>query len=74
MALVQLDPPIPLITPRGKGWAHLVIDYGTEFDLLWVVFLDSDGQCWTFRNPDVRLQCNLTFGRSHAILDPKEAL
>ena len=33
--IVQLDPPIPLDTPRGKGMAHLLIDYGVEYHLIW---------------------------------------
>jgi hypothetical protein len=28
--LVQLNPPLPLETPKGAGWAHFVIDYGPE--------------------------------------------
>lgn len=61
--ILQLDPPLPLDTPKGKGWAHLVIDCGLEADLLWVVFLDSNGECWTWPNPKVRLQQNVTLGR-----------
>ena len=45
--LVQLNPPLPLETPKGAGWAHFVIDYGPEGALLWVVFMDEDGACWT---------------------------
>lgn len=56
--ILQLDPPLPLMTPKGSGWAHLVIDYGQEHDLLWVVFLDADGACWTVPNPQVRLDPN----------------
>ncbi len=26
----QLNPPLPLMTPKGKAWAHLVIDYGPD--------------------------------------------
>lgn len=61
--MIQLNPPIPLETPKGKGMAHLVIDYGTEYSLLFVVFIDETGECWCFRNSEVRLQRNLTFGR-----------
>lgn len=59
----QLNPPLPVITPRGKGWAHLVIDYGIEADLIWVVFLDDNGQCWSYRNSEIRMQKNETIGR-----------
>lgn len=58
--ILQLDPTIPVITPEGKGFAHLVIDYGQEHHLLWVVFLDNTGECWTFSNPEVRAQPNPT--------------
>jgi len=61
--MIQLDPPIPLDTPKGKGWAHLVIDYSQEHDLIWIVFIDDTGECWNFRNPEVRLRPNPTFGR-----------
>ncbi len=61
--MLQLNPPIPLETPRGRGFAHLVLDYGQEFDLLWTVFIDATGESWTFRNPEVRLQPNATMGR-----------
>ncbi len=64
----QLTPPLPLVTKMGKGWAHLVIDYSQEHDLLWVVFLDASGECWTFKNADIRMVENLTMGRPSAQL------
>jgi hypothetical protein len=61
--LVQLNPPLPLETPKGSGWAHFVIDYGPESALLWVVFMDADGACWTVQNAEVRMSYNWTMGR-----------
>ena len=61
--MIQLDPPLPLATPRGHGLAHVLIDYGPEHDLCWVVFLNENGECWTFRNPEVRALTNVTVGR-----------
>lgn len=61
--MLQLSPPIPLSTPKGNGWAHFIIDYGPEHDLLWVVFIDDTGECWTVPNPEVRIQPNWTLGR-----------
>ncbi len=61
--LTQLNPPLPLTTPKGKAWAHLVIDYGPEADLMWVCFQNDDGACWTWCNRDVRIQANATLGR-----------
>jgi hypothetical protein len=50
-------------TPKGDGWAHFVIDYGPESALMWVVFMDADGACWTVPNPEVRIYANWTLGR-----------
>jgi hypothetical protein len=61
--LQQLNPPIPMETPRGKALAHMVIDYGPEFDLLWVCFDDATGECWTWANSLIRAQKNITMGR-----------
>jgi hypothetical protein len=61
--LTQLNPPLPLETSKGAGWAHFVIDYGPESALLWVVFMDADGACWTVPNPEVRMTFNWTMGR-----------
>ena len=61
--LLQLNPPIPVLTIKGKGMAHVIIDYSQEHDLMWVVFQDDTGECWTWRNSDVRGQGNVTMGR-----------
>ena len=61
--ILQLDPPIPLETKKGRGMAHLVIDYGTEYSLLFVTFINETGECWILRNTEIRLCNNLTFGR-----------
>jgi hypothetical protein len=60
--MLRLDPPLPVVTPKGKGMAHVLIDYGVDFDLCWVVFQDNR-QCWTWRNQDIRTEANITFGR-----------
>ncbi len=61
--ITQLNPPLPLETVKGPGWAHFVIDYGPEAALLWVVFMDEDGACWTIPNFEVRMCTNWTMGR-----------
>lgn len=60
--LLQLNPTIPVITRLGKAYAHIVIDMGQEHHLLWVCFLRSNGECHTFRNPEIRLEANETMG------------
>lgn len=61
--LTQLNPPLPLETSKGTGLAHFVIDYGPEAHLLWVVFMDQDGSCWSVPNPEVRMQANWSMER-----------
>lgn len=63
--MIQLNPQIPVITPKGNGWAFFCIDRSQEHDLEWVVFLDNGGYCWTFCNSDIRIQKNLTYKRSN---------
>ena len=62
--IVQLNPAIPVLTPKGKAMAHLVIDYGVEADLLWTCFQDDTGECWTWRNSEIRAQTNISIGRT----------
>lgn len=70
MVITQLQSPIPLHTPKGFAMAHLVIDYGMDHDLQWVTFIVETGECWTFRNQDVRLVDNETMGRKRATIEP----
>lgn len=61
--MLQLDPTIPMMTPRGPGYALFVVDYSQEHHLMWVVALDDGGEIWMFENPEVRVQSNFTLGR-----------
>jgi hypothetical protein len=67
--VTRIDPPIPVLTPKGKALAHFLIDYGFEHDLYWVCFQDETGECWTWSNKDIRAQNNITAGRINI---PKE--
>lgn len=61
--IIQLNPPLPLKTPKGSGLCHFLIDYGIEHNLQWVVFIDDTGECWTYENPEIRACKNITWGR-----------
>ena len=64
MALTQLNPPLPLhVVDRGSGFAVAVIDYGQEFDLLWIVAMDDGGEIWCVPTPQVRMPVNWSMGR-----------
>lgn len=71
--LIQLNPPLPLETSKGPGWAHFLIDYGAESALLWVVFMDADGACWTVPNQEVRMCANWTMGRRRSEVGDEHA-
>lgn len=62
--MLQLNPPLPVLTPKGDGHAHILIDYGPESDLYWTVFITATGEIWTFSNRDVRAGKNITLGRT----------
>lgn len=59
----RIDPPLPLITPKGEGLAHFLQDYGLENNLVWIVFMNDTGECWAFQNPEIRMAKNLTYNR-----------
>ena len=61
LMMTQLNPPLPLETPKGKAWAVALIDYGPQWELQWVTFVRDTGECWTFRNSQIRQGDNYTF-------------
>ena len=63
MTVLQLSPTIPMMTPKGAGQAILVIDYSSEHNLIWTFIIDSTGEIWSFQNPHVRGQKNITMER-----------
>lgn len=67
--ILQLNPAIPMICPKGNGYAIALIDYSQEHHLLWVIAIDETGEIWTYANHEVRMQKNLSLGR-----DLKKAL
>lgn len=62
--MLQLNPPIPMCTPKGEGFAHILIDYGPESDLYWTVLITETGEIWTYANKYVRASKNITLGRT----------
>jgi hypothetical protein len=61
--ILQLNPPIPMVTPKGDGIAWFVIDYGIEYDLHWVIVINGTGEIWTYQNREIRAEKNITLGR-----------
>ena len=54
-----------MITPKGKGFAFMVIDYSHEHDLLFTVAITETGEIWTFSNKEFRFDNNVTMGRTN---------
>jgi hypothetical protein len=60
--IIQINPPLPVTTVKGRGFAHFLIDYSQEHDLIWVVFMKESGECWSLSNKDIRMDANFTLG------------
>jgi hypothetical protein len=60
--MLQLNPPLPLDTPKGPADAHFVIDYGSEGHILFVTFVRHSGECWTWQARECQLEKNVTGG------------
>jgi hypothetical protein len=58
--MLQLNPSLPLITPKGKAYAHFLLDYSQEHDLMWVCFICETGECWTYANSQIRMEANMS--------------
>lgn len=61
--ILQLNPPIPVASPRGSGICHALLDYGPEFTTLWLVADDETGQLWWVPQDKIRAQRNISMGR-----------
>jgi len=70
--MLQLNPPIPMCTPKGEGFAHILIDYGPESDLYWTVLITETGEIWTYANKYVRASKNITLGRTQPDKPPRD--
>ncbi len=64
--ILQLSPVLEVDTPKGRGHAEFLLDYGPEADLLWVVVMRDTGEIWTLRNADIRATANVSIGRKLA--------
>jgi hypothetical protein len=62
--MIQLNPPLPMNTPKGEGFAHVMLDYGPESDLYWVVLITETGEIWTYANRYVRAGKNIRLAGS----------
>lgn len=62
MAILQLDPIIPVVTPLGEGLAYFLWSTGAD-ELHWGVCQTETSESWWFKNSDIRYNTNLSMGR-----------
>lgn len=62
--LTQLNPPIPFLTSTGqKVTALLVLDYGPDYNTLFLCGYDDDRQLWWLPNKELRMIYNTSLDR-----------
>ena len=54
MFILQLNPPIHVLTPLGDGFARLLIDYGPDINSIWVVDLFENRKCIHVDSSEIR--------------------
>lgn len=60
----QLNPSLPVVTPKGSGWAFAVIDRSQEHQIEFVVAQDEGGEVWVWTQTDIRMSANKTYHRT----------
>lgn len=64
-AIKQLDPPMPFVTKGGEQvLALMVIDYGPEWDAIFLCGYRKSRELWWLPNSELRMADNVTFGRT----------
>lgn len=53
--------PVPVVTPKGNGYALYVRDGGTFENDIWAVALEVGGDVLHFRSDHIKIHQNLTF-------------
>ena len=62
--MLQLNPPIPFVTADGKKCiAFMVLDYGVEFNTLFLCGFEESREVWWLPNSQLRLADNISLGR-----------
>lgn len=62
--LLQLNPPLSFVTASGRAClACLALDYGPEWDTLFLCGFADNRQLWWLPNSELRLPDNISLGR-----------
>lgn len=60
--ILQLNPQIEVNTPKGKGWAWFLIDYGLNINTIWLVRLNDTGKIFHVDSNDIQIEGNPMLG------------
>lgn len=67
-SLIQLDPPLHLVTPLGKANAHFLLYIDDDHYAVYGCFQEATGENWWWLSKHVRLDTSVTGG--HTNLSP----
>ena len=65
MNMLQLNPPIHVMTPLGEGDCLVIMDYGVHVNSVWLVWIFDSGRVSHFDSSDIRVMGNLMYGIPH---------
>ena len=60
--IIQCNPEIHVLTPKGEGHVMFLIDYGTMINTVWVVHLFEDGRVIHVDSSDIKVFGNAMYG------------
>ena len=63
--MLQLNPPIPVVTPKGDAMAILVIDYGPALNTIWVCVDDETLQIFHVDSCELKHAGNEMWNQPH---------
>lgn len=59
--MLEFNNPVPVVTPRGNGYAIYVVNSGTFENDIWTVALEDGGDILHFRSDQIKMYKNATF-------------
>jgi hypothetical protein len=72
--MLQLNPPLPVLTAKGRGYAYVVQDYSQDHDTVFLVGDNATGELWWVPQYELRLQENVSFGREYNAAEVQQLL
>jgi hypothetical protein len=63
--IIQLNPPIHVVTPMGEAFARLVVDYGPDLNSVWVCDIFETRRCIHIDSEEIRFGGNAMYDLQH---------